>query len=261
MVRAVFCVLLAVGVAACDASTANRVALPNGFATPANTSVVGTAVPVLAGPGPESDAQFAPGWFALLRVDARPREAYAAVRQSAKRRGVTLPPVAVACHALDCCNKQNVAYYDDNRCMGEGLASDGRTYVSVAPTSCTGGECKRNGYVVVSFRSTRVQRAPTPTLEDPSTRLTSDEASGTRLLAGFDMCNGSGSAIREVLTDPDKYWEGLRAAANSSSTARTRFQGRSVRLRFTSSFGDDVSYAMTSGRGLTHPVVVIQHCG
>lgn len=283
VVRALVCVVLVLGVSACDATSSSQIEMPSHFATPANAKLVGTAVPLLTGPGPGSDAHFAPGWFAFLHVSARPRDAYRTLRHSAKRHGVTLPTAPTACRRLPVPDQPEFralepgvpvtattttpvapgppARLGPTLCSGEATSSDGHTYVSVTPTSCAVRKCKGNEYMVVAFRSTRVQRAPTLVPEDPTTRLTSDEASGTRLLAAFDMCNGGGSAIREVLADPDKYWEGLKVAVNSSSTARMSFQGRSVRLRFTSSFGDDASYALTSGHGLAHPVVAIQHCG
>jgi hypothetical protein len=95
-------------------------------------------------------------------------------------------------------------------------------------------------------------------------RLHGDEVSGSRLLAAIDDpdCGEGNLTVREVLSDPEAFWRRLTAGnANSITSARMPFHRRSVRLQYNSAFGDDASYAMTSGRGLEHPVVVIRHCG
>ena len=123
--------------------------------------------------------------------------------------------------------------------------------------------------MLLTFRSTRLPQGPVPiplpqNMAGRVGRLPDNRASGSRLLAATDDpdCGDGNLSVREVLSDPDRYWQRLTSgAANHVTTARMAFQRRSVRLQFNSVFGDDASYTMTSGHGLEHPVVVIRHCG
>lgn len=269
--------------------SASGLALPDNFTVPRDTKVVGAAVPLLARCCPEGEPHLsAAGWFALLRVAGRPIDTYRALRTSAKAHGVTLPPASSACRRLPAPEETGGGAKPDRGgsgtaattvttttptgsrprprldpayCSGHGTSADGRTYFSAASASCASGRCKRNGFMLIGFRSTRLPQQREPTLVNPApgiTRKHRDAVTGSRLLAATDeSCNVS---VRVVEGNPDRYWRRLEGSDGRTATARASLQGRRVRLRYTSGFDYDTSDAMITGHGLAKPVVVTQGC-
>jgi hypothetical protein len=256
MGRVVLCIALMLGIVACDSGDPGWARLPEPFTVPAGSHVVGVPTPLTGyiGSVPQgAAARFASGWFALLRPTGGPSAAYRSLRSSARRVGVALPAVATACRRPS--DPTGAGRVQPMLCDGAATSSDQRTYVAVQTTG---------RWLGVTYRSTESQ-LPAPRRRPSAVSETVDATVGTRLLARvLDPNCGEGELeYRAVLVEPAGYWRRIVASAsgNEVQTLRTRFEGRTVRILQTFAFGDDATYALTTGSDLDHPVVLIGHCG